>query len=339
MTVDFVDETSDLTTLVEIPKKDALAFFVTDGAIDPILARVKREIDKFVPDAATPSGRKAIASMAHKVARSKTALEAVGKELADEQKAIPKKIDATRAKIKAQLDQWRDEVRKPLTDWEAAENARQARHLGIIAEMKARADRASAPDATSAVVRRNLDAVIAIEIGPHCDEYQDLYAATKQAAIAALTDAFARLEKREREQQELEALRAQAAERAAAERIEQIKKEAVEAARLEAENDARLAAKQAADAAALKEARHKAEVAELERKAIEAASAAKRELDEKLQAERAAEAKRAADIEHRAKINRAILKVFVDHGIDEATAKSVIKLIATGSVPNASISY
>src|SRR5690606_34102970 len=106
--------------LVTIEPKNALAVFTEEKAIDPILARVRKEIDAFIPDITTASGRKAVASMAFKVAKSKTYLDGVGKKLVDEYKEIPKKIDATRKRVRDTLDEWKDEVRKPLTDWEDA---------------------------------------------------------------------------------------------------------------------------------------------------------------------------------------------------------------------------
>ena len=52
-----------------------------------------------MPDVTTKKGRDAIASIAHKVARSKTALDNIGKELVAELKDVPKKIDAERKRI------------------------------------------------------------------------------------------------------------------------------------------------------------------------------------------------------------------------------------------------
>jgi hypothetical protein len=127
--------------LVALPlPQDALSVFTTEGAIDPYLARIREAIDAFAADPSTEAGRKEIKSFAFRIAKAKTALEAEGKRLADEQKEIPKKIDATRKRIKDTLDAWRDEVRKPVDDFEAAEAAEKAqRDL----EAKAAAERAA----------------------------------------------------------------------------------------------------------------------------------------------------------------------------------------------------
>ena len=124
--------------LIALPlPQDALAVFTTPGAIDPYLHRVRTAIDAFEADATTDFGRKMIKSMAHKISKAKTALEAEGKRLADEQKKIPKLIDATRKQINDTLDAWRDEVRKPVDDFEAEEEAREAAIKAEIARVQA----------------------------------------------------------------------------------------------------------------------------------------------------------------------------------------------------------
>lgn len=338
MTTDTLDPT-DMASLVEIQTKDALAVFTTKDAIEPILARVKREIDKHVPDVSTAAGRDAVRSLAHTVTKSKTALLAVGKKLAAEQKEIPNKIDATRRRIEDQLDQWRDEFRQPLTAWEDNEKNRVNHHKATIASIAGLGELAKARDVTASRLHDALTEVEGVQVTDACEEFVAEYATTKLTAIEALRPALAAKEKQEADHAELERLRAKEAERAEAERIERIKKEAADAARLEAENDARVERERVANAARLALAEHSAAVAALERKAVEAAATAKRELDDKLQAEKAEEDKRAADKKHRATINRAALAALVDGGIPESTAKTVIKLIATGAVPSINIAY
>src|SRR5579864_8872674 len=93
--------------LVVVPSMDsALVVFTQIGpdgdafGVDPLLAMIRERIDAFeAPEPDTAKGRKEIASFAHKIVQSKTALEEVGKALADEAKAIPKKIDASRRKV------------------------------------------------------------------------------------------------------------------------------------------------------------------------------------------------------------------------------------------------
>jgi chromosome condensin MukBEF complex kleisin-like MukF subunit len=62
--------------------------------------------------------------MAHKVARSKTYIDNAGKDLVTELKALPKQIDESRRIVRERLDALKDEVRRPLTEWEQAEESR-----------------------------------------------------------------------------------------------------------------------------------------------------------------------------------------------------------------------
>ncbi|HEN8483270.1 TPA: hypothetical protein U8165_005979, partial [Pseudomonas aeruginosa] len=116
------------TQLVEVPAKEtALQVYSAANGLDPFLAKIREEIDGFVPDVTTRKGREAIASIAYKVARSKTALDNVGKELVAELKEVPKKVDAERKRMRDLLDSWQAEVRQPLTDWEQREEMRKAK--------------------------------------------------------------------------------------------------------------------------------------------------------------------------------------------------------------------
>ena len=76
--------TTEITTLPT--PETALQVFSAAAGLDPYLAKIKEELDAFVPDVTTKKGRDAIASIAHKVARSKTALDNIGKELVAELK-------------------------------------------------------------------------------------------------------------------------------------------------------------------------------------------------------------------------------------------------------------
>lgn len=108
--------------LIVIEKKDAMAVFTNRELITPLLLKIE-EAAKIDEDVTTEKGRKAIASMAYKVAQSKSYIEGHGKELAAELKEIPKLVDSNRKYAKDFLDDLRDRVRKPLDDWEAAKAA------------------------------------------------------------------------------------------------------------------------------------------------------------------------------------------------------------------------
>lgn len=329
--------------LVTLPAGDALAVFTSPDAIDPILARVRAEIDAFVPDISTTKGRKEVASIAHKVAKAKTFLDDAGKKLADQQKEIPKKIDATRKRIRDTLDAWKDEVRAPLTQWEEAEEARIETHKKALSDLSAMAD-VSGLSATQ--INDRLAAADAVLVGEHCEEYLAQYVAIKDSTIKSLREAHAKQITHEEEQAELARLRAEEAARKAREREEQIAREAAEHARKDAEAKAEADRKKAeAEANAARNAAEKRELelklqAEAaERRAAEAEAKAKREAEQKAAREAEETAKREADKTHRAKINKAALDALMREGISEDVAKQVITLIAQRAVPHISIGY
>ncbi|PJD28433.1 hypothetical protein B9Q26_07155 [Enterobacter hormaechei] len=112
---------SEVTDLVVIEKQNAMAIFTTKEQLDPIIEAIEKEARSLVPDVSTRKGRDAIASMAHKVARSKTYIDNAGKDLVAELKALPKQIDESRRIVRERLDALKDEVRRPLTEWEAGQ--------------------------------------------------------------------------------------------------------------------------------------------------------------------------------------------------------------------------
>lgn len=321
------------TQLVTIPADTAYSVFTADNAVDPILARVRKEIDALVPDITTAKGRKAVASMAYTISQTKSYLEEIGKALAAEQKEIPKKIDASRKKLRDTLDAWRDEVRKPLTDYEAAEEARIKAHTDAITALNELSR--TAPGRDSAGLRESLDQVEAVVIGPACEEFEADYARAKDAARAALTAELPKAETREAEAEELIRLRAESDARAVADREEKIRHDAAAAATLAAETEAqcKLDAKEAEAQAA-----RDAEAAATKR-AEETESRLLQEAADKKASEEAEVARREADTAHRASIHRAAVHALVAGGLTGDDAKKVVILIATRQIPAISILY
>ncbi|EXF45221.1 IgA-specific serine endopeptidase autotransporter precursor [Pseudomonas sp. BAY1663] len=343
------------------PKETALQVFQAENGLDPYLQQIRAEIDAFVPDVSTKKGRDAIASIAHKVARSKTALDNVGKELVAELKEIPKKIDAERKRMRDTLDAWKDEVRAPLNEWEAAEEARKAKHQGAIDQINMRLE---CRDLDSSELCQNIEWLETMAIDEGWEEFESEALRAKDKALAALREALVARERHEAEQAELERLRAEAAQREQKEREERIAREAAEQAQREAEQRAQAER----DAAARREAEAKAaaEQRELQLK-LEAEQSARRELEAQQraeQAERDAEAKaqaaaaaerqrqadeqasiereakaREADIAHKTAVLTSIKESFMGAGITEEQAKAIINMIRKGEVPSVSITY
>ncbi|MFG1462315.1 hypothetical protein V5F77_05390 [Xanthobacter sp. DSM 24535] len=331
--------------LITIEPTSALVVFTTSKAIEPFLAKVREEIDGFSGDMTTAKGRAEIKSMAHKVTKVKNRLEAIGKQLADDQKEIPKKIDATRKLVRDTLDKWSDEVRKPVTEWEEAEEARVDRHKGAIARIEQLSGIAHL-QIPAEQLRSALAEVEAVAVGPECEEYEAAYAKAKEAAAAALTTGIAARERYDAEQAELAALRAAAEERAKKDREEQIARDAAEKATRDAEAKAAAEkqkaeddARQERESAAARELALKRAAEDAELRAAQAAEKARQEQEAARIAEEADTKRREANKAHRAKINRAALEALVVGGIPEDIAKEVLKLIILRAVPAISIAY
>ena len=303
------------TELVTIPSHPgtALALFTSEGGkdLDPLLAEVREKIDSWnCPGTDTKKSRDEIASFAFKVVRSKTALEKVGKELAAQAKLIPGKIDASRRRINATLDQWAAEVRAPLTEWEIAEDARIKRHRQKLDELNAIVIAPLAgftPSADLAAIRNRISLVEALVIGPVCEEFEADYARAKDAALRALRTALADRERYDAEQVELARLRAQEAAREAIRKKEAEAAVAVERERVRREREATIAA-EATERARLKaesDAQKERERREYEAKAAERAAQQEREVaarrEQALRDEAAAAERRAAEADARAK--------------------------------------
>ncbi len=96
----------------------------TGDNIERILAEIKEEVLAIVPDVSTKKGQAEIKSLASKVSRSKTFLDGVGKNLADQLNAKLKPINGQRKDLREFLDNLKAEVREPVTRIEDAEKKR-----------------------------------------------------------------------------------------------------------------------------------------------------------------------------------------------------------------------
>ncbi|ANI16693.1 hypothetical protein A9C11_23195 [Pseudomonas citronellolis] len=349
------------TEIALVPKENALQVYSTENGLDPYLQQIRTEIDAFNPDVSTRKGREAIASIAHKVARSKTALDNIGKELVADLKEVPKKIDAERKRMRDLLDAWKDEVRQPLTEWEQREEMRKDKHQAGIDQINLRLE---CRDLDSTELKANIEWLEGLLIGENWEEFETEAARAKDRALAALREALVAREKYEAEQAELERLRAEAAAREQKEREERIAREAAEAERLAAERRAQeerdattrreAEAKAAAERRELElklqaeqaereklEAQRRAEQAERDAQArAEAAAAAERQRQADEQARIQAETKaREKDRAHKAKIMGEAKDALISMNISEELAKAIILKIARREVPNVTINF
>lgn len=322
---------SEIMDLVVIEKKNAMAVFTNNDQLDPLIEAIEKEARSLVPDVTTKKGRDAIASMAHKVARSKTYIDNAGKDLVAELKALPKQIDESRRVVRERLDALKDEVRRPLTEWEAeqerikAEEAMLALHVEALA-MNEEFDRQLA-------ARIESDHEMALLMNDAFDREQaDKAAEAERQRIA--------------HEEEIKRMAAAAAareveQRAQREREEAAHREAVLKAQAEQAERDRIAAEQKAEAD--KQAAIEAE----RRKAQEEADRIRREAEQREQARLAEEkrkadeqARREADVKHRKAVGVEVVKALMANtSLTRDQAIEVLTAVKDGRIPHTGISY
>lgn len=322
---------SEIMDLVVIEKKNAMAVFTNNDQLDPLIEAIEKEARSLVPDVTTKKGRDAIASMAHKVARSKTYIDNAGKDLVAELKALPKQIDESRRVVRERLDALKDEVRRPLTEWEAeqerikAEEAMNALHAEAL-EMNIKFDQELA-------AKFEADHEMALLMNDAFDREQaDKAAEAERQRIA--------------HEEEIKRLAAAAAareveQRAQREREEAAHREAVLKAQAEQAERDRIEAMQKAEAD--KQAAIEAE----RRKAQEEADRIRREAEQREQARLAEEkrkadeqARREADVKHRKAVGVEVVKALMANtSLTRDQAIEVLTAVKDGRIPHTGISY
>lgn len=347
--VALVDETSALDVLGDPEKFDA--FF----------ARVKAETDKLTPDTSTPKGRQEIKSMAFKVKKTRTFIDAERKKLIEPAQSIVDKANKAGKLIRDKLLEHEVEVRAPLTAWEAAEEKREKDVADGLAWLRNQA--VVLAEETSTQIGERAETLKAFVVDP--EVFQDavmIADSLKTLALDALREAWTRQNKAEKdairlaeleaaneareERERVEREEREAKEKADREALEKAEKEkadleAAEAERAAAATKAADEAKKAAEQAAQVErdrlaAQHEAELAAEKKRANDAEAARKAEADkvaaEKAESDRQAEAKRKADEarqadrDHRSAIMReakASLMVVISSQPDDATPEQI----------------
>ncbi|HHU4099104.1 TPA: hypothetical protein ACUB6M_005222 [Citrobacter freundii] len=322
---------SEVTDLVVIEKSSAMAVFTNNEQLDPIIEKIEKEARSLVPDVSTKKGRDAIASMAHKVARSKTYIDNAGKDLVAELKALPKQIDESRRIVRERLDALKDEVRRPLTEWEAEQERIKAEEA---AKIKAEEDRKQFES----------DHEIALLMNEkHDREAKEKAEEAERQRIAHEEE----LKRQAAEQAKREAEEKAAAELAAAKKREEDAIAARAQAELLAKQAQERAEQEAKDAAAKAEAEKKAAIEAEQRKAQEEAGRIKREAEAKEAARLAEEkriadekAKREADVKHRKAVGTEIVNALTANtSISRDQAIEVLKALMDGLVPRTQINY
>ena len=350
--------------IIEIAPDMAPAIYVENG-LDSFLEKIRAGVNE-VPDLSTAKGRARIASLAAQVSRSKTAVEKPGRDYLKRLKEQPKVVEAELRRFVTECDQLRDEVRRPLTEWEDAEKARTEALQQRLVDLRALADVIDTAGnyLPSADIQARILEAKSVVLDDSWQERAAEAGVAKDSTIQQLEASLVIAQKREHEAAELDRLRKEAEEKARLEREENIRREAAE----QAKRDAEAKAQAEIDAAARRESEARAATERAEREKIEAQQKAEREAKaaaEKAEQEKNAaiaaerrrqeeaesarlaeqkriaeeEARRAADKEHRRSINRQAIADLIESGLTQERAEKALIAIASGKVSAVSIKY
>lgn len=339
---------------VVITEEMAPELYVPMG-LDGYLAEIREAVNE-VPDLSTKKGRDRIASLAASVSRSKTAIEKPGREYLKRLKEAVKPAEGELKRFVDECDTLRDEVRRPLTEYENAEKERVASlqtRLTCLRDSSRVVDDFGTPYFAAQISDR-LAEVKAIAIDESWQELTAEAGVAKDATVTKLESALELAIKREAEAAELEQLRIQQEQQRQKDQealrekeiADRVKREAELAAQAEREASAKREA--GALAAQQKAERDKQEAAErAEREKQEAIASEQRKAKEKEEARQAEErriaeeaAARAANVAHRKTIGIAVVNGLMQHaGLTREQAISTLTALMNGQIPHTSISY
>lgn len=314
--------------IIEIAPDLAPSIYVENG-LDKFLEQIRAGVNE-VPDLSTAKGRARVASLAAQVSRSKTAVENPGRDYLKRLKEQPKVVEAELRRFVAECNNLRDEVRRPLTEWEEEQERIKAEEAARIAAEEL-AKKIEADHEMAILMNANHDREVAEKKAEadrlHIAHEEEL---KRQAAEQAKRDAeqkaaaeLAATQKREADaiaaKAQAELLAKQAAERAEQDRLNAIAK---------AEADAKAAAEKAE--------KDKQDAIEAERMKAKQAEEARLAEQKRIADE---DARRATDKEHRRVINRQAIADLVESGLTQEMAEKALIAIASGKVSAVSIKY
>lgn len=317
--------------IIELPKANALQIFTEPDGVVPYIDKIRKEVLSLIPDITTKKGRDEIASMAFRVSKSKTYLENAGKSLCDAERSkidiTLKAVLASRKYIEKELDAIRDEVRKPLTDWENAEADRKRKIETRIESMQQLPEIGS----DSIAIQKHLTRLEKTEIDESFGEY------TAEAALArtrAMRECKAKLEaqiKIENDLRELELLREQQLDMAQKEREKALIDKAINDVKIAAEKEASNIKIEAAIAAAIIEAEVNEKIAAVQAE-IEAERAAIRKTERLEELEIAEENRLKNDEDHRKKIHDEVLESLKENGFNKSESERFLTAVINNKI-------
>lgn len=299
---------------------------------EQLYAALEAEIKAHPVDLTTAKGRAAITTLSGSISTRRALTEKAGLALTEFHRKETKKVNEVKTAVLAKLAEYRDLARKPLTEWEKAEDARKEKinstRVLFADAANMRGDMADALGYMERVKSAELDPELFADL-------LETAQAEQAQAITALEKIIADLKQAEADRAELQRRRAEDAERERAAADAKAKEDAERAEKEKIEAATKAAAEKAAEderrtAQAAIDAANKAAAdaqAELDRQAAEKA---------RIEKEQAA---RDADLAHRSSVMREAKESIMTLGLSEDQARDVVRAIVAGSVPNVTLRF
>ena len=312
-----------MTDLIVLAESTALEAFQSTDGLDPIIQQVKDAVNDFEHDMSTDASRKRTASIAAKVRKVKTKLDAMGKGLTEEWAKKKKVVDVSRKGMRDTLDELALEARLPLTEWEDEQK-----------RIKAEEEATKAAEELAKQIKSDE------EIAHLLDKEFDRNIAEKSAAEQAATKA--REDEMKRQASETARIKAETKAKAEQGRIEKEKADAVfkaeeaERQRIATEERAKLEAENAEIRRVAAEAKAKQDTIDSAERARQAEI--QRQKDEQAQLEKE-QAKLEANRAYVGQVRKQAKVSLMAIGLDEETAKKVVLAIAKNKIVNVTINY
>ena len=329
---------------------------------------VEKEVKAEVFDVTTEDGRKRIKSVAADISKSNKLFDTPMRDHLRELKSLPKVLEATARQSKERFEKLREGVLEPLKQAQKYQD-------DLLAWLNNIPTACSAPDATSEQMRGWLTEIDKVDQSTIWKELKKKFKVAIEAATTSAKVTLERVELAEKQAAELKELQekqaiaekkesdrlvaeeavkkaTRLAEEKAAQEKQAVERRAVEAKQREEKaianaaiekDKAEQAKKDQAQAVIDNEAREeqaKIDAQKAQDKAVADATEKERLRLKEETAEHERLAKlREADANNKARVHRGALVALVSMGISEEDAKTVIRAVARGEVPNMVVTY
>jgi hypothetical protein len=319
--------------LETIEKKTDVELFTGDY-LDKQTALGRQLLKSFMPDVSTQKGRDAIKTFSVQYRTVKVRVDEAGKNLGSDLRDKLSKINSSRNSFKVDWQEMQDDARKPLTDWEAAEEAKEEAERQKVIDELDRIER----ERVAAIEKREADLAakeLAMELAEEQRIAKEAFAASEKERV----EREAEVKRKAEEQAEINLRAAVAEEKRQAEEAiataKREKQEAIDKAERDRLQAIELAERQKIEAVKAQERQRIAAEQETER---QVQAERDRIAAEELAEDQAAQ-KRYEDKKHMANINYAALAAFAKVGLDKKSSKMAVEAIAKHLIPHVSIRY